>query len=322
MVKKAYPVLILIMLLSSSVAAQEIEYGFGFQTILRDNPAFSGSEGDALLRLSYINHYPGKNLNLQSFFLSFDSFIPVLHGGLGGYVSNDYLGGIINDLRGGFSYSYHLQADRDFYINAGLSASFFHRGLNRGNIVLPDQLDPLNGITLPTGEVLDIHGHTAFDIATGVMVFAGKYFGGLSISHLAQPDLTGNGLDVEQLKRKYQTYVAGVYNLGRNRDIRIIPVITAELQGDRISSGAGASLEASLITINSLLITGDEGDINLRSGFSIMKGTTGIYYNYTFNISSRNSLLPFSLSHQVGLSISLYNVDKRKTIKTIKFPNL
>jgi len=32
--------------------------------------------------------------------------------------------------------------------------------------------------------------------------------------------------------------------------------------------------------------------------------------------------LPFTMYHQAGLSLSLNNVDKRKVIKAIKFPNL
>ena len=32
---------------------------------------------------------------------------------------------------------------KDLFINAGLTASVFHRGYNFGNAVLPDQIDPL-----------------------------------------------------------------------------------------------------------------------------------------------------------------------------------
>ena len=54
---------------------------------------------------------------------------------------------LVNDLRGGLSYSYFLQAGRDLYINAGLSASFFHRGFNFSDAVFPDQIDPMGGIS-------------------------------------------------------------------------------------------------------------------------------------------------------------------------------
>lgn len=310
------------LLISFMVEGQELDYGSGYHTVIRDNPAISGSEGDAVLKLSYMNHYPGRNFNLQSFFLSYDSFFPVLHGGVGAYLSNDYLGGIINDLRGGFSYSYHLQADRDIFINAGLGASFLHRGLNFQNVILPDQIDPIYGISLPSAEVVDIRGHTVFDVSTGVMLYAGRYFCGLSISHLTQPDLTGNGSDTERLKRKYLASIAGTFMIGNKQELLITPVITGEIQDGRIKGGAGGAFSLSLFSVNAFITTGTGGDLNLRTGFTLMKGTTGIFYSYTFNISSENDLLPFSLMHQAGLSICLFNVDKRKTIKTIKFPIL
>ena len=165
-------------------AAQEAGYGIGYQTIMIDNPAIAGCESDGVMRLLYTNRYPGKNFDLQSFFVSYDAFIPGLHGGLGAFVSNDHTGGIVNDLRGGFSYSYHIQADRNIFIDAGLGASFFHRGINTADIILPDQLDPLSGNSLPSGEVLNIRGRTVFDIGTGIMVIAGRFFAGFSINHL------------------------------------------------------------------------------------------------------------------------------------------
>ena len=301
---------------------QETDYGFDYQTIMIDNPAFAGSESDGIMRLSYMNHYPGKNFNLQSFFFSYDAFFPGLHGGLGAYVSNDYIGGIVNDLRGGFSYSYHLQADRNFFIDAGLGASFFHRGININNVILPDQIDPLNGYSQPSGEILSIRGRTVFDISTGVVIIAGRFFAGFSINHLAQPGLTSDGSDIERLLRKYSINAAGRFNLDRNQDLVLIPVILAEAQGDRISAGAGAAFEAGLLSLSSVFSTNNNQSMNIRTGFSVKKGVIKLIYNYTFNILSENSRQPFSLMHQAGLAVSLNNVDKRKIFKTINFPNL
>ena len=84
------------------------------------------------VRFSYLNFYPGNSYNFHSVYFSYDSYFPGIHGGAGIYVSDDYLGGIMNDVRGGLSYSYFLQAGKELYINAGLTASFFHRGFNFG----------------------------------------------------------------------------------------------------------------------------------------------------------------------------------------------
>ena len=122
-----------------------------------NNPALAGSEGDGVLRLSYLNYFPGNNFNLHSVYFSYDSYFPVLHGGAGIYITDDYLGGIINDIRGGLSYAYFLKAGKDLFINAGLSASFYNRGYNFNNAVLPDQIDPLGGVSIPSSESLGIN---------------------------------------------------------------------------------------------------------------------------------------------------------------------
>ena len=155
------------------------------------NPAFAGSSIDGTLRLSYFNFYPGNNYNFHSFFLSYDSYFETLHGGAGFFLSNDYTGGIVNDLRGGISYSYFLQAGRDLFINAGLSASFFNRGFNFGGAVFPDQIDPMGGISLPTSELVSNENKIVFDAGTGFMFIYKNLSGGFGMTHLTQPDLYG-----------------------------------------------------------------------------------------------------------------------------------
>ena len=170
--------------------------------MMMNNPSLSGSEGDGELRLSYLNFYPGNNYNLHSVYFSYDSYFPGLHGGAGIYLADDYLGGIINDFRGGLSYSYFLQAGKDLFINAGLSASVYHRGFNFDNAILPDQIDPLGGVSLPSSETLASSGRTVFDIGAGFLFISGKFSGGFSINHLAEPDLSATGYSNERLKKK------------------------------------------------------------------------------------------------------------------------
>ena len=301
---------------------QESSYGPGYHTILINNPAFAGSESDCILRLSYLNYYPGHNYNLHTVFVSYDTYMPLLHGGAGFFLTDDYLGGIVNDTRGGFSYSYHLQADKNIFINAGLSASFYHRGINRGNIVLPDQIDPLNGAIYPSGETIVNRGRTVLDLGAGFLFIAGKFLGGFSLSHLAAPDLSGTGRAEERLKRKLTLNFSATFYSGKKKQIIIMPVLFGEIQGDRIWSGAGGSIESKVIAINSVLLVNSAKDIDIQTGFSVRKGIMMLFYNYCFNIRSQNSFLPISLLHQAGLAVSLNIVDKRKIIKTINLPKL
>lgn len=322
MSKRLYNILLIIVFIPVQCFGQEINPGPGYQMILMSNPALAGSEGDGVLRLSYLNPYPGNNYNLHSVYFSYDSFFPVLHGGAGIYLSDNYLGGIINDIRGGLSYSYYVQVGKDLFINAGLSASVFHRGFNFNGAVLPDQIDPLGGVSYTSTETLSNTGTTAFDLGSGFLFIAGKVFGGFSINHLTEPDLSADGTSDEKINRKLFIHLAGDIDLNETRNLKIRPLGFFSTQKGFIAGGLGTVFESNYMSINMILL-GDTGkNVDIQTGFSIKAGKLSIYYNYIFSIASGNNLVPLSLLHQAGLAFSLNSVDKRKTIKTINLPNL
>jgi type IX secretion system PorP/SprF family membrane protein len=322
MVKKSAILLLIITGTANIISAQGINSGPCYQILLIDNPALSGSEGDGVLRLSYLNFYPGNSYDLNSVYLSYDSYFSALHGGTGFYLSEEYLGGIINDLKGGFSYAYFLQAGKDLFINAGLTASVYHRGYNFGNAVLPDQIDPVGGVSLPSSEVLDNTGKTVFDVGAGFLFISGKIAGGFAINHLAEPELSSSAVSSEKIKRKYSLNLSADLSLRNDGSLKIDPLLMAVQQGYYFSIGAGAALESSHLAVNTV-ISGDNGNnVNIQSGFAFKFNVVSVYYNYQFNAITGNTLLPFSLLHQVGLAFSLNNVEKRNAIKTINFPKL
>ena len=322
MVIRLLAVLLVIMNLPSLLSGQETSYGFGYQTMMMSNPALTGSEDEGKLRLSYLNYYPGKSYNLHSVFVSYDSYFTGIHGGAGFYVSDDYLGGIVNDMRGGLSYAYFLQAGKDFYINAGLSASFYHRGFSFGKAILPDQIDPQGGVSYPSGETLAASGHTAFDMGAGFIFIAGKIMGGISVNHLAEPEISETGGENERLKRKLLVHLSGDYGLSKQSVIKIRPLAMMEIQSKFVTGGTGVVLESRFLSFNLLLLANSENEIDMQTGFSLETGKIITFYNYRFNMVSGNNLMPFSLFLQTGLSFSLNNFDKRKSTKTINLPKM
>jgi type IX secretion system PorP/SprF family membrane protein len=301
---------------------QEPDPGPGYQMMMIGNPSLAGTEGDGILRLSYLNYYPGNNYDLHSVYFSYDSYFPQLHGGAGVYLADDYLGGIINDFKGGLSYAYFLQAGKDLFINGGLSASIYHRGFNFSNAILPDQIDPLGGVSIPSSEALASPGKTVVDIAAGFLFISGKFSGGFAIDHLAEPDLSSTGDSNEKLKRKLLVHLTGDFNLNETQSLKIRPLTYLVLQRKYFLGGAGAALEGKSLSFNTMFLTDSGKDLNIQTGFSFRTGRLAIYYNYRFNVISQNKLMPLSLLHQTGLAFSLNNVEKRNTIKTINFPKL
>ena len=147
-------------------------------------------------------------------------------------------------------------------------------------------------------------------------------FGGVSLNHLAEPDLSISGQTYERLKRKLLLNISGDFFTGKSQNLKIRPLAVFGLQGGFISAGAGTVFETNYLSAN-VVFLGDNGkNMNIQTGFSIKVGKMSVYYNYRFNITSGNNLMPFSLLHQTGLAFSLNNVDKRNLIKTINFPKL
>jgi type IX secretion system PorP/SprF family membrane protein len=309
-----------IMIFPGQIFCQETNYGPGYQTIIVNNPAFAGSNLDGTMRLSYMNFYPGNHYNFHSVFLSYDSYYPVIHGGAGFYITNDYLGGIVNDLRSGLSYSYFLQAGKELFINAGLSASLYHRGFNFNNAVFPDQIDAMGGISAASSEILANGNSTAFDVGTGFVFIYRKLTGGFAITHLTEPDLNGNGSSKERLKRNFIMHLIADFDLNKESHLKIRPLAYVELQGDYFCASAGAILCNNFLSVSSLLLVNNNKNFDIQAGFSFERDNLTLFYNYRFNLISGNNLMPFSLMHQTGLSLSLNKVEKRIKFKTINVP--
>jgi type IX secretion system PorP/SprF family membrane protein len=319
---KSYALMVVMINMAFSASGQLLIPGLDFQSAMISNPAFTGSEGNGILRLSYQDLYPGNNFNLHSVSLSYDGYFQTLHGGAGFYISDNYLGGLVNDLKGGMAYSYYFQAGPDLYIGSGLSASFFHRGFNSGGAILPDQIDPVYGVVYPSSEVLSMVNKTVPDLGTGFLIITRKLFLGIAVNHLAQPDIGTSDVTVNKLYRQLVLYGSGEISLNKEKNLVLKPLARIDLSKGAATAGTGAVVESNHLAVNAALITGNDKSLDLVSGFSISLGKLLFYYNYRFNIVSRENLLPVSVMHNTGLALSLNNVDKRKTVKTINFPKL
>ena len=301
---------------------QETDQAPAYQTVLMNNPAMSGSGEAGTIRLSYLNFYPGNGYNLHSLYLSYDSYFNAIHGGAAFYLAEDYLGGHINNIRCGISYSYFLQAGENLFINAGLTASVFHQGFNFANSVLPDQIDAIRGAIYPSSEALVSSGRTIFDIGTGFIVTSGKISGGLAVLHLSEPDLSFGNAQKEIIKRKLYMHLCGDFPVGSQEKFYLRPIVFSSAQDKFFIAGAGTSFGNEHIAINAITMNDNIGNLNLQTGFSFKIDFLKFNYSYRFNIVSDNVLLPLSLLHQAGIAFNLNNFDKRNRLNTINFPEL
>ncbi len=192
----------------TAALSQDTWYGSVTGMEMMYNPAYTGSSGDGRMRISCYSFLPGAGFGLQSVYASYDDYSQTLHGGAGIWVADDMMGEVLNDLRAGMSYAYHLKAGSNLFFNAGLTASVVHRGINRGAVTFPGDFDPFGGLVSPPGETVSDAGSTLFDLGSGVTFSSGPWYGGFAVMHLAQPYLDDNHQDYNRLERLY-TFNAG-----------------------------------------------------------------------------------------------------------------
>jgi len=311
----------LILLASVELNAQDGEGTMYFSNLLLSNPAYTGASGSSSIILSYRDYYPGYGFGLGSLYGSWDSYFEPLHGGAGVYIFENRLGDILNDLRAGGTYAYHLRAGRDIYINAGFMATMIHRSVNTGGIILPDQIDPLLGPVLPSGEIIGDMSRTLFDTGIGFLFIYRNYNAGFSVNHIATPDLTGSGSRASMLARRYSVHGAASFEL-KNR-IKLDPLLAASFQSGVVTASGGMVASYNVLNINIITHFDSRQGVNaLQAGLFVEKGALALGYNHYFMPFRNEISVPFTLSAQVSVKVNLFTIEKRDNTGTIKTPNL
>ena len=142
--------------------------------------------------INYRNQWPGLNKGFVTYNASYDQYINKLHGGIGVLLNVDNISeGILKTTQASLIYAYTLRASYNLFINMALQATFYQRSLNWDLLRFGDQIDPIQGLILPTDEIPPEYISVfAPDFATGI-VFGWKSFlhGGIAVHHMTQPNL-------------------------------------------------------------------------------------------------------------------------------------
>ena len=134
----------------------------------------------------------------------------------------------------------------------------------------------LVGVTIPSSETLALQGKTVFDIAAGFLFITGRFSGGFSVSHLAEPDLSTSGVSNERLKRKVLVHLSGDFYLNEAQNLKIQPLTYLGFQRGYLIVGAGAALESKYLSVNAICLRDNAENLNIQTGFAY-KGRQNIY---------------------------------------------
>jgi hypothetical protein len=244
-----------------------------------------------------------------------------MHGGAGISLFTDRNGPYLRFSRLSANYSYHLQAGREFFVLAGFQASLALKSYSAGDLILPDQLDPLSGILPLSSETFRGENHSYFDMMVGFVFQYRSFLGGISADHMAEPS---PGTDYVQ-KRRY--HFQAVYTILERKNetfsyhlrssLGLLAQHPDNLYTAAVEAGTGfGGLMLGLRFSDSMGFAGVPVGLHLQLG--------DVRLQYTFSLLAGGNVIAGSrtLAHQAVLRIGLQSVHKSQRITAINYPNL
>jgi len=305
----------------ASLSGQDTWYGSVSGMQMMYTPGFTGAGGAPSLNISAFSFLPGNGFGLRSFYASYDGYYNSLHGGAGVWITDDMLGDIMNDLRGGASYAYHFRAGRDVYITAGLTASVITLGIRSGSVILPDDIDPFWGFTGGGTEYISPAPVVRFDLGTGFTVSSGPWYGGVSVMHLTRPSLSDDDLDHNRIDRLY-TFTGGMTINQREKDISVMPSAAMLVQGDRVTVYLGSEISWRELSgaLSLWHVNGGFTSAGASAGWEVSAVKIMLSYNYI--LAGGGASFGGTAVARAGALLTFGNVEKRRAIHIIKLPGL
>lgn len=190
--------------------AQDPQFGHYYNNSLLYNPAFTGNVDLGRFAFSYRNQWPAIPGKFVSFAASYDHFINEVSSGVGVQFMTDRAGsGGLTTNMVNFMYSYQIRLDRKLALMTGIKGGLANRRYDFDKFVFADQIARDGAPTSVEDRFRDQINYPNF--GAGVVFYhSEKYWGGISVDHLNQPN-TGFSNVEATLPMLYS--VQGGYNI-------------------------------------------------------------------------------------------------------------
>ena len=314
-------------LIVTQLYGQDIEFSQYYANPLYLNPAFAGSDNYTRLSLNYRAILPVSYGDYSTYSASVDKYFDGLSGGVGFQIMNDRQAqGLINNLSFNLIYSYHAQIRKKWALNTGFRLGYNVKTLNGNNLVYPDMLDPVEGVSSSGMETGLYQKSLYFDFSFGMLTWYENYYVGVTIDHLTEPKISLGSDDPGPVAKKYTVH-GGMeipyYNSLQRVHMTLSPNVIFQMQGASSKINLGAYLNKKSITGGVWLKTNTS--INL-TGCVLMLGYTTDYstfaysYDVPFYLGGLSGII--SGGHEVTFLYKFMYKSKRKKIKAIKCPKI
>ncbi len=168
-------------------SAQDPHFSQFYANPLYMSPSLAGATDGGRLIMNYRNQWPGINKAFETYSISFDNFFGGLNSGLGFMLYQDKAGSAgLTTTQGAFQYSYNLMINDDWQIIPGIQFTYGNKTIDFSKLEFGDEMAGMGG----SGSWSRLNNEKAeyIDFAASVFLYSSKYWAGLTVDHLAEPN--------------------------------------------------------------------------------------------------------------------------------------
>jgi type IX secretion system PorP/SprF family membrane protein len=227
--KKIFVSLLICLAIGQDISAQDPQLSQFYASPLYTNPAMAGAARKFRVGLNARSQYTALQNNYKTAVIGVDGYLGKIKSGLGMVSMYDVAGdGFLTTTSISGIYSYNLEINREWAINAALQGGILQRRYDFSKFVFEDMIDPARGAVLPTAEAKGIEQITVPNFSTGMLLYSSRMFFGAAIHNLTEPNMSFYYRDKDdqalKLPRKYTLHTGvNIYlNKTRYEEERII----------------------------------------------------------------------------------------------------
>lgn len=309
--------------------SQDAQFSQYFAHPLYLNPALAGNKICPRLTLNYRNQWPSISDGFVTYSASYDQYVDALHGGVGlMFVSDRAGGGILTENQISGMYNFRFNISKNLTASTGLQGTYQFNKLDWNKLVFEDQINTRQGTLNPTSEKLPSKESVGFaDFSAGLLLgYKEKFYGGLAVHHLSEPDIAFYDNGESKLDMKITAHVGtiisltGEYSKDNTADIwAVSPQLLYQQQGKFHQMNAGMYLNAYPFVGGFWYRHNFENPDAVIAMLGIQFDALKFEYSYDYTISKLGNAS--GGAHEISLVYQFACYEKIRKIRPLEVPN-
>lgn len=197
MKKRNLVLLIYILVVSTPLLSQKVQFSQFYAAPLVLSPSYTGMIESSRIVLNYRDQWPNIPGTFTTYAFSYDQFFSRLKSGVGMSVVRDEAGtGNLNLTDIALMYSYDITATRFLHVRPGISFKYGQRGIEIEKLIFGDQLELDGNNSSRSSEYLAVQNKKGYiDVDASALAYTSKYWAGFTVAHLMRPNQSLVGIE-------------------------------------------------------------------------------------------------------------------------------